>query len=86
MAGLSQKTISNLESPASPMSPKLATVEAVATCFRLHPAILLLDGVTDEALTDRQVGIMIENFAQLSEYRKRQVIELISDFSNLEKK
>lgn len=85
IAGLSQKTISNLESPDSPMSPKLITVEAIATSFKLHPAILLLDGITDEALTDRQVGVMIEQFAQLPEHRKRQVIALIEDFSNLEK-
>lgn len=85
ISGLSQKTISNLESPDSPMSPKLVTVEAIAGSFRLHPAILLIDGITDEALTDRQVGLMIEQFAQLPEHRKRQVIALIEDFSNLEK-
>lgn len=85
-AGLSQKTVSNLEAPDSPTSPKLSTVESLANCFKLHPAILLLDGITDETLTDRQVGVMIEKFAQLPEHRKRQVIDLIGDFISLESK
>lgn len=84
MAGISQKTISNLETPDSPVSPKLATIEAVASGFKLHPAMLLLDGITDDALTDRQVGLMIEQFARLPEHRKKQVMELIADFTRLE--
>jgi len=85
MCGVSQKTISNLETPDSPMSPKLSTVESLAAGFKLHPAILLLEGITDEALTDRQVGVMIEEFAALPAQRKRQVMDLISDFSRLER-
>lgn len=84
LAGVSQKTISNLEWPESPISPKLSTVESVARYFKLHPAILLLDGVTDDALTDRKVGLMIEQFAGLTERRKRQIIELIEDFSSID--
>ncbi len=84
IAGVSQKTISNLEWPESPISPKLSTVEAVARYFRIHPAILLLDGVTDDSLTDRKVGMMIEQFASLTERRKRQIIELIDDFNSIE--
>lgn len=84
MAGVSQKTISNLETPDSPVSPKLATIEAIARSFKLHPAILLLDGITDEALTDRQLGVMIEQFARLPEHRKKQIMDMIADFTKLE--
>ena len=84
MCDVSQKTISNLETPDSPISPKLATIEALASGFKLHPAMLLLDKITDDALTDRQVGVMIEEFAALPASRKRQVMDLISDFSRLE--
>jgi len=84
MAGVSQKTISTLETQDSPISPRLATLEAVATSFKLHPAILLLEGITDEALTDREVGIMIEKFAALPAHRKRQIIEMIRDYHALE--
>jgi len=83
LAGVSQKTISNLEWAESPISPKLSTVEAVATYFRLHPAILLLDGISDEALTDRHVGLMIEQFAKLPEGRKRQIMSLVNDFHKI---
>jgi len=83
LAGVSQKTISNLEFDASPVSPKLSTVESIARYFKLHPSVLLLDGVTDDALTDRQVGVMIERFAALPERRKRQIIDLIDDFSHM---
>lgn len=83
LAGVSQKTISNLEWPESPISPKLSTVESVAGYFRLHPAILLLDGITDEALTDKDIGNMIERFAALPHARKRQIMDLIADFNNL---
>jgi len=81
LAGVSQKTISNLEWSESPISPKLSTVESVARYFRLHPAILLLDNVTDDALTDRELGSMIEAFAALPQRRKRQIMELINDFN-----
>lgn len=84
LAGVSQKTISNLEWAESPISPKLSTVEAVADYFRLHPAVLLLDEVSDDALTDRQVGLMIEQFAKLPERRKRQIMDLVGDFNKIE--
>lgn len=84
IAGVSQKTISNLEMPDSPISPKLATIEAIAKAFGLHPAVLLLEGVTDDALTDKHVGTMIEQFARLPARRKRQIMELISDYTRLE--
>lgn len=86
LAGVSQKTISNLEVANSPISPKLSTVEAIAAYFRLHPAVLLLDGVTDEALTDRQIGAMIEQFARLPDSRKRQIMSLVDDFHKIGEK
>lgn len=82
-AGVSQKTISNLEWPESPISPKLSTVEAVARYFKLHPAILLIDDVPDDALTDRDLGAMIEDFVSLPHRRKRQIMDLIADFKSI---
>jgi len=84
IAGVSQKTICNLEAPDAVVSPKLATIEALARGFHLHPAVLLLEGITDEALTDRQLGLMIEKFVQLPDHRKRQIMDLIADFARLE--
>ena len=83
LAGVSQKTISNLEWAESPISPKLSTIESVAGYFRLHPAVLLMEGVTDEALTDREVGQMIEKFARLPDKRKRQILDLVNDFNQI---
>lgn len=83
-AGVSQKTISNLETEDSPVSPKLATVSAVANYFKIHPAMLLIEGVTDDALTDSQTKRMVESFARLPERRKRQVMDLIEDYSKLQ--
>lgn len=84
LAGVSQKTISNLEWPESPISPKLSTVEAIARYFKLHPAILLMDGITDDVLTDREVGAMIETFAALPQRRKRQIMDLIADLGSIQ--
>jgi transcriptional regulator with XRE-family HTH domain len=83
IAAVSQKTISNLETPDSQISPKLSTVAAIARYFRIHPAIMLMDGITDDALTDVELGSMIEQFAGLPQRRKRQIMDLISDLSSL---
>ena len=84
IAKVSQKTISNLELVDSGQAPKLTTIEYVADYFKLHPSLLLMDGLSDEALTDSEVSKMIEQFARLPMKRKKQIMELVSDFTKLD--
>lgn len=86
IAGVSQKTISNLEVPDGAISPRLVTIEEVADYFDIHPSILLMEDVTDDALTDREVSKMVVAFAQLPSKRKRQILDLIDDFSKIDQK
>ena len=81
---VAQKTISNLEVEDQPISPKLNTIEKVAQYFGLHPSIMLMDGITDDALTDESVKYMCERFAALPPHRKQQIMGLIDDFAQLE--
>ena len=65
IAGVSQKTVSNLENRETEVSPKLQTIIRVADYFKVHPGILLTADLTDDSLTNREVSLMLERFAQL---------------------
>lgn len=83
IAGVSQKTISNLENAESITPPRMETISKVANYFSIHPAILIMEDLTDDALTDKQVSVMIERFAQLAPDHKRRIMDLISDLWQL---
>lgn len=83
IAGVSQKTISNLESPDSDISPQMKTVAEVADYFEIHPAMLIMSDITDDSLTDSEVSVMIERFAQLAPEHKRRIMDLIDDLWQL---
>lgn len=83
IAGVSQKTISNLENAESMTSPQMKTVAKVAEYFSIHPAILIMEDLTDDSLTDKEVSLMLQRFAQLSPSHKRRIMDLISDLWQL---
>ena len=79
IAGVSQKTISNLENADSMTSARMETVTKVAEYFSVHPAVLMMDHITDDTLTDTEVSVMVERFAQLSAEHKRRIMDMIND-------
>lgn len=86
IAGVSQKTVSNLESEQSIVSPKLSTLISVAEYFQIHPGILVMTDLTDNSLTNREVSEMLEKFVQLSPPHQRRLMDLIGDYWQMETK
>lgn len=83
IAGVSQKTISNIENANSGVSPKLQTICQVADYFGIHPSVLLIDNLTDDALTDKSVSLMLQRFVQLAPEHKTRIMDLIGDLWKL---
>lgn len=86
IAGVSQKTVSNLENEQSVVSPKLQTLISVGEYFKIHPGVLLMTDLTDDSLTDSEVSLMLERFAQLEVPHKRRIMDLIGDYWAMEAK
>jgi len=86
IARISQKTVSNLERAQSESLPNLQTLIYVAEYFKIHPGVLLMADLTDDTLTDSEVSLMLERFAQLSVPHKRRIMDLIGDYWSLEAK
>lgn len=84
IAGVAQKTVSNLENPESGITPRLETIVRVASYFSIHPAMLLMEDLSDDSLTDSEVSIMLERFTQLQPEHKRRIMDLIGDYWSLE--
>lgn len=80
---LSQKTVSNMEQDGEMGSPKLDSVGGIARYFRVHPALLLIDNLPDEALKDQRVSEMLAAFARLDHDYQAKVMDLIEDYSKL---
>lgn len=86
IAGISQKTVSNLENQQSIISPKLGTLISVAEYFHIHPGILVMADLTDDSLTSKEVSEMLEKFTQLEPAHQRRIMDLIGDYWAMEEK
>lgn len=86
IAGVSQKTVSNLESEDDLVTPNLATIISVAEFFGIHPGILMMTDLTDDSLTNKEVSEMLEKFTQLSPPHQRRIMDLIGDYWTMEVK
>lgn len=86
IAGVSQKTVSNLENQQSIVSPKLSTLISVAEYFHIHPGILVMTDLTDDSLTNKEVSEMLEKFTQLAPPHQRRIMDLIGDYWAMEVK
>lgn len=82
-SGVSQKTISNIERDGEIASPKAGSLDLVARYFSIHPALLMIENLPDEALQSSKVSEMMVQFAQLDHHHQRRIQELIADFSRL---
>lgn len=82
-SGVSQKTISNIERDGEIASPKAGSLDLVARYFSVHPALLMIENLPDEALQSSKVSEMMVQFAQLDHQHQRRIQELIADFSRL---
>ena len=85
-AGISQKTISNMESPDKTGSPYLHNIEAVAAVFGLQAWQLLIPWLPDELARNPRLGRLVRGYAQLSDDGRETVDKIVDTVKKSEKK
>lgn len=85
-AGISQKTISNMESPDKTGSPYLNNIEAVAAVFGLQAWQLLIPWLPDELARNPRLVRLVRGYAQLSDDGRETVDKIVDTVKKSEKK
>ncbi|WP_417518814.1 helix-turn-helix domain-containing protein [Marinobacter sp.] len=80
---ISQKTMSNIERDGEAGSVRAESLDKIARYFGVHPALLLIDNLPDEALANGRVSDMMVQFARLDHAYQKRIQDLIADFTQL---
>lgn len=81
-SGVPQKTISNIESPGSGVSPLMANVERLAQHYGLSMASLLVMDLESRELDPGDVSELISSLSKLSETQLGLLLSLTREFAS----
>ena len=85
-AKMSQKTISNIESPKNVKSPYLHIIEQVAHVFGLEAWQLLIPDLPDELVRNTRLGRLVRAYALLSDDGRGTIDKILDAVRRSEKK
>lgn len=85
-AGISQKSVSNMESPHKTGSPYLDNIEAVAGAFNLEAWQLLIPWLPDELARNQRLVKLVRGYAQISDEGRETIDKILATVKKSEKK